>query len=283
MDSETFTLKTPHFTIEGRSRAGHETWFRVRELGIALDIGRCPDPLISMRHVFVTHAHLDHSVGIPFYAGQRHLQRLEGGSVYVPHETAEDFRALMEIHTRLEDVEYKIEIVGVRVGEEVRVGRNHLVRAHRATHRVPANAWEILELRHHLKREYQDCDGAELAALRREGREVMDGVAHPILFYTGDTDRGILEENEALYRSEVLMIECSFIAQGHEERAAKYRHIHFDDIAEFAAKYENEWIVLTHFSRRYSRDEIVRELRRRCPAVLRDRIRLALPEAWQRL
>jgi len=283
MDSETFTLKTPHFTIEGRSRAGHETWFRVRELGVGLDIGRCPDPMISMRDVFVTHAHLDHSVGIPFYAGQRHLQRLEGGSVYVPHETAEDFKALMEIHKRLEGVDYKIEIVGVRVGEEVRVGRNHIVRAHRATHRVPANAWEILEQRHHLKHEYQDRTGEELAALRRDGREVMDAVAHSLLFYTGDTDRGILEQNEAMYRSEVLMIECSFIAQGHEERAAKYRHIHFDDIVEFAEKYENERIVLTHFSRRYSRDEIVRELRRRCPPILRDRIRLALPEAWQRL
>jgi ribonuclease Z len=283
MTNETFVLKTPHFTIEGRSRAGHETWFRVRELGVGLDIGRCPDPMLSMRHVFVTHAHLDHAVGIPFYAGQRHLQRLEGGSIYVPHETAEDFAALMQIHTRLENTDYDIEIVGVKVGEEIRIDRNHVVRAHRATHRVPANAWEILELRHHLKPEFQDRDGAELAALRRDGREVMDVVAYSLLFYTGDTDRGILEQNEAIYKSEVLVIECSFIADGHEERAAKYRHIHFDDIAEFASRFENECIVLTHFSRRYSRDDIVRELRRRCPAVLRERIRLALPEPWQRL
>ena len=283
MDNELFTLKTPHFTIEGRSRAGHETWFRVRELGIALDIGRCPDALIAMRHVFVTHAHLDHAVGIPFYAGQRHLQRLEGGTVYVPHETAADFKALMEIHTRLENTEYSIDIAGVRVGEEVRVGRNHIVRAHRATHRVPANAWEILELRHHLKKEYEHLDGAALAALRHEGTEIMDVVRHPLLFYTGDTDRGILEQNDAMFAAEVLMMECSFIAEGHEDRAAKYRHIHFDDIIEFAERFENQCVVLTHFSRRYSRDEIVRELRRRCPVSLRERLRLALPEPWQRV
>src|SRR3954470_20300517 len=119
MDKETFTFKTAHLTIEGRSRAGHETWFRVRELGIGLDIGRCPDALISMRHVFVTHAHLDHALGIPFYAGQRHLQRLEGGSVYVPFDTAADFAALMEIHTRLENTQYDTDIIGVRAGEEV--------------------------------------------------------------------------------------------------------------------------------------------------------------------
>src|SRR5512146_2751681 len=108
MDKEFFTLHTEHFTIEGRSRAGHETWFRVRELGVSLDIGRCPDPVISMPDVFITHAHLDHAVGIPFYAGQRRLQRLPGGNVYVPAEAAEDFRALMAIHEKLEDVDYEI-------------------------------------------------------------------------------------------------------------------------------------------------------------------------------
>src|SRR6187431_1147121 len=87
LDKELFSLHTEHFTIEGRSRAGHETWFRVRELGTALDIGRCPDAVISMPRVFITHAHLDHALGIPFYAGQRHLQRVAGGSVYVPAET----------------------------------------------------------------------------------------------------------------------------------------------------------------------------------------------------
>ena len=78
------------------------------------------------------------------------------------------------------------------------------------------------------------------------------------------------------------MIECSFVADGHQDRAATYRHIHFDDIAEFADRFRNQMIVLTHFSRRYSREEIHDELRRRCPAVLRDRIRLALPAAVQR-
>ena len=67
------------FTIEGRSRAGHETYFRVRELGAVLDIGRCPDMAIGMPNIFITHAHLDHALGIPFYAGQRHLQRISGG------------------------------------------------------------------------------------------------------------------------------------------------------------------------------------------------------------
>lgn len=283
IDKEYFSLQTEHFTIEGRSRAGHETWFRVRELGLALDIGRCPDAVIGLQHIFVTHAHLDHALGIPFYAGQRHLQRLEGGTVYVPAESADDFRALMKLHEKLEGTEYDIAITGVAANETVRIGRTHAVRGHAATHRVAARAYEVLELRHRLREEFAGRDGAELARLRQQGVAVAAGMEHSLLFYTGDTDRGILERNQALFRSEVLMIECSFVADGHQARAAQYRHIHFDDIAAFADRFESRLIVLTHFSRRYSREQIRDEVRRRCPAVLRDRIRLALPQPFTSL
>jgi len=281
--NEHFVLPTEHFTIEGRTRAGHESWFRIRELNIGLDIGRCPDALLSAANVFVTHAHLDHAAGIPYYAGQRQLQGMPAGRVFVPAETLEDFRALMAIHTRLEGVHYDMELVGMAPGDLVRISRTLWARAHRATHRVPARAYEIIDWRHHLKPEYAGREGHELAGMRAAGVRIHDEVEVPILFYTGDTDRGLLEENQAIYKAEVLMIECSFVADGHQGRAEKYRHIHFDDIAEFADRFENRLIVLTHFSRRYSRDEIVEMLRRRCPAVLRDRIRLAFPTEWQRL
>lgn len=281
VDRDFFAIPTEHFTIEGRSRAGHETYFRVRELGAVLDIGRCPDLAVGVPNIFITHAHLDHALGIPFYAGQRHLQRIAGGRVFVPDETAADFRALMALHEKLEDTEYDIEIVGVADGDVVSIGKGHEVRGHRATHRVAARGYEFLEVRHRLRPEYAGRD--DIVELRRRGADVVEPYRHPLLFYSGDTDRGILESNEALFHAEVLLIECSFVADGHQERAARYRHIHFDDIAEFADRFENRLIVLTHFSRRYSRGDIRDEVRRRCPAVLRERVRLALPEPFQRL
>jgi ribonuclease Z len=276
-DAELFTLRTDLLTIEGRSRAGHESYFRVKELGIALDIGRCPDFLIPMPHIFVTHAHLDHSVGIPFYAGQRRLQRIPGGNVYVPEESADDFRALMALHTKLENTDYDATIVGMKPGDEVRISRAFTVRAHQATHRVAARAYEVVQTRHHLKPEHAGRSGIELAQLRREGVQIHEEAEMPLLFYTGDTDRGILEQSDALFKADVLMIECSFVADGDQHRAADYRHIHFDDIAEFADRFQNRVIVLTHFSRRYSRHEIESTIQRRCPPVLRDRLQPMYP------
>lgn len=278
--SDAFKISTPHLTIEGVSRAGHETWFRIRELGVALDVGRCPDELVHIAHVFVTHAHLDHAVGIPFYAGQRQLQGLGGGTIYLPAESADDMRQILETWERVTNAAFDVEVRGVAIGDEIRFGRTHVMRAHAATHRVAARAFELIEARRHLKPEFV---GQDVAHLRREGVEVEEEYRTPVLFYTGDTDRGILEKNEALFKAEVLMIECSFIEDGHQDRAAKYRHIHVDDIADFAEKFENEIIVLTHFSRRYSRDQIRDGVRRRLPHLLRERIRLALPEQWQRV
>jgi ribonuclease Z len=283
-DKDFVTVDTPHFCIEGRSRAGHETWFRIRELNAAFDIGRCPDQLIATPHIFVTHAHLDHAVGIPFYAGQRQLHRMTGGRVYVPADAAEGLREIMTIYERITGALFdEVEVIGLAVGDVVPLGRTHEVRAHRATHRVAANAYEVIELRHRLRDEFIGRDEREITDLRHSGVTVTEEWRRSMLFYTGDTDRGIFEQNDTLFKSEVLMIECSFITTGHEERAARYRHIHFDDIAAFAGRFENETIVLTHFSRRYSREQIHDEIRRRCPAVLRDRIRLALPEPYQRL
>lgn len=283
VDKEFFRLATEHFTIEGRSRAGHETFFRVRDLGIALDIGRGPDLVLSMQHVFVTHAHLDHAAGIPFYAGQRQLQQLEGGTIYVPAEAAEDFRALLALQEKLTGAKFDVAIRGVAVGEEIAWDRRHVVRGHAAPHRVAARGYEFLERRHHLREEFAGLDRAELAQMRRDGQRVDEEFLTPVLFYTGDTDRQILESCDALFRAQVLMIECSFVADGHQDRAVRYRHIHVDDLADFAERFENDLILLTHFSRRYSPAEIRDGVRRRLPALLHDRIRLALPEPWQRL
>lgn len=276
-------IDTPRFTIEGKSRAGNETYFRIRELGIALDIGRCPDILVGVRHIFVTHAHLDHALGIPFYAAQRRLQRLEAGTIYIPQETVEDFTALMALHEKLEGTQYPLRLVGMLPGDRRLLRRDLEVVAHRSSHRVVCNAWEFVEKRHKLRPQYAEQSGPDLARLREEGIEVADTVEKSLLFYTGDTDRRILEKGGAIFGAEVLMIECSFTAEGEEERAAQYAHIHLSDLYEFADQFENEWIVLTHFSLRDSPETIHRLISRTCPARLRDRLRLALPEGLTRL
>jgi ribonuclease Z len=268
-----FAIETARFTIEGSSSAGVETWFRVKELGIALDIGRCPDQLVAVPNVFITHAHIDHSLGVPFYAAQRKLQRLEPGRVYVPAEALEDYRRLIAVHESLQSTIYQLELAGLEEGDRVQVRRGLEVRTHRASHRIPANAYEVVELRRKLRAEHL---GMESRGIRQLGDEAFDMVEIPLLFYTGDTDRRIFESVPSLFNAEVLIIECTFTHPEDRDRAEQHAHIHLDDLVDVADRFENGTIVLTHFSRRDSPQEIEREVMTRLPERIRERIRLAM-------
>jgi ribonuclease Z len=74
----------------------------------------------------------------------------------------------------------------------------------------------------------------------------------------------------------VLLIECSFVAPEDRDRAREYAHMHLDDIAERAALFENEAIVLTHFSLRYRPEEIFEALDG-LPQAIADRVIPFLP------
>ncbi len=271
------------FTLEGRSRAGNETFFRVKELGLALDIGRCPDFLVGVPDIFVTHAHLDHSLGIPFYAAQRLLQKLPAGRVYVPEENLADYRELMKIHERLEGVAYPLDLVGLEPGDERSLRRDLKVRVHRSTHRVVANAYEVIASSARLEDRFAGIAPEQLSSLRQAGETLTSEVETSLLFYTGDTDSRILDGNEQMYRSRVLVIECSFTGEGERERGRLYTHIHLDDLIDVAERFENELIVLTHFSLRDSAARIHERVSGRVPDFLRSRIRLALAPPYDRI
>jgi ribonuclease Z len=278
----TTRLEHDRLSIEGKSIAGNETYFRIREIGIALDIGRCPDFLVPVSHVFVTHAHLDHSLGIPYYWAQRKLQKLDSGRIYVPAETVEDYRNLISVYERLQNTTYQSDIAGMRAGDEAQVGRGLFVRAHEASHSIPARAWEVLERRGRLRVKFRQLPPEEIRRRRLAGEDLIEDREISRVFYTGDTDRRILERGGALFESKILMIECSFTAEGDESRAAEYAHIHLEDLLEFSGDFQNEIVFLTHFSLRDRPDEIVDRIRRRFPSHLRERVRLAFPEPWDR-
>src|SRR4029077_9808883 len=111
-----------------------------------------------------------------------------------------------------------------------------------------------------LKDEFVDRSGEEIAALRTSGVEVTRREEIPLLAYPGDCGDEIFEACPELFRARVLLLECSFLLPEDKDRAREYAHIHLDDILERAHLFENETIVLTHFSQRYRPEEIRKAL-----------------------
>ena len=86
--------------------------------------------------------------------------------------------------------------------------------------------------------------------------------------YTGDTSiDGVLAHDELL-TSPILIMECTFIMDEclknirFIEEAGKRGHIHEQDIVNNFEKFQNEIIVLTHISARYSAQQIEKTVNR---------------------
>jgi ribonuclease Z len=94
--------------------------------------------------------------------------------------------------------------------------------------------------------------GGEIAARRHRGEPVEEREEADWMGYCGDTAIETLDENPRLYEVPVLLLECTFLADDSRERAARYGHVHFDDIAERRERFANRRLVLHHLSRRHS-------------------------------
>lgn len=271
-------LRLGELAIEGWSRAGEETWFRVHPPGVAFDAGRGADALVGARDLFLSHGHLDHALGVPWVLSQRKLQGEGTTRVFCPAPTAEDLGAFVGAAERLERTRYRFEIVPLAAGDRVDVGRDLAIEAFAVDHVVPGLGYHLLRRRHRLLAGLRGLEGTEIARRRAAGEAVEEAVEEVWLSYTGDTGPGVFDLAPRLGASRVLLLECTFLGDALRGRGAPFGHLHLEDIAARAdVLAECETIVLFHLSRRHSRRELEREVARRLPQ-LAARVRLLVPE-----
>jgi len=262
------TLRLGELSIEGWSRAGEETWFRVHPPGLAFDCGRGALELSGAGDLFLTHGHLDHALGVPWVLSQRTLHHRNPTRVVCPAEIAADLRDLIESAARLERVRYAYEIVPVGPGDRVEVGRDLAVEPFATDHVVPSLGYHLLRRRRHLRPELRGEPGRRLAELRAAGVAIEKESEEVWLSYCGDTGAGVFDRAPRLAESRVLMIECTFLGEAMRRRGAEYGHLHVEELLANADRLARcEAILLHHLSRRHRVAELRAELERRAPEL----------------
>ncbi len=264
------------FEIEGVSIAGHESFYKVPALRCLLEFGRAPDDVLGYSTVCLTHGHLDHAAGLAHHASRRRLIGLPPARVFAPEEAVPDLEAWLAISQRLENVGYGVHVTPAVPGKAVLLRRDLELKFLPGRHRVPTVGYLFSEVRQKLDRDLEGLSGEEIAALRAGGRPVTHREEIPLFAYPGDCEPEIFDAAPELFLARVLLIECSFVAPEDRDRAREYAHIHLDDIAQRAALFENEAIVLTHFSLRYRPEEILEALDS-LPEAIADRVIPFLP------
>jgi ribonuclease Z len=110
---------------------------------------------------------------------------------------------------------------------------------------------------------------------------VTDAVEVPEVAFTGDTSadwiaRGASGEDRVAadaLRAKLLMCECTFVDDAVDPAGAReYGHTHVDEIAAAADAFENQAVLLMHFSARYKARDVEEQLDARLPRGLRERV-----------
>lgn len=260
-------------TVRATSIAGMETCIEVPTWRLCFDIGRGPGTAVRYRRVFFTHGHVDHTGGIAHHCGTRAMRKQPPPEYVIDHEHADGLEAVLQGFRQLDRSDLPCTIRAVGPGDVVALSKKRRVRAFRAYHRVPVLGYALEEDRHVLHPDLVGLPGTAIAEARADGREVRQVQTETALVFCGDTTIEVVEREAVVREARRLVLEVTFLDdQVSPERARETGHVHLDDVAERADLFENEAILFTHFSHRYSAGQIVDLLDRRLPARLRSRV-----------
>lgn len=265
--------------LVARSVGGIETCIELPELRLCFDLGRCPKTAVARPLVLFTHCHMDHLGGVAYHCATRALMGMAPPVYAVPPHAVEPLAALFEAWRRLDETTLRHTVVPVAPGEDFTVGRDLVARPFRSPHSIRCQGYGLWRRKAKLRPEYHGLSPRELEDLRvRQGVEITTRVEEPIFAFTGDTRIDVVEREEVVRRAKLLVMECTFLDDRVSvEEARSTGHVHIDEIPERAHLFENEAILLTHFSARYSRAEIVALLDKKLPPELRARVTPLLP------
>jgi ribonuclease Z len=261
------------YNFEGISEGGIRTSIIMPSLSLLFDIGSLPVDHAHHENLLLTHGHLDHSAGVPYYISQRSLRKLKPPNIYVPIDLYEDLQNILKIYQKIEGFDYSYNLVPVKINEFIQINSTMYFKALKTFHRIVSQGYTIYEKNRKLKEEYKNYSKDEILSLKKQGIDLQEEKYVPIVSFSGDTKIEYVLENKDVANSKILFIECTYLDdKKNVEKAREWGHIHLDEIIQNADSFKNEKIVLIHFSKRYSPKTIKELVYSKIPPSLKDRV-----------
>lgn len=268
-------MDTPCAKVSGFSISGLATYLQIPELDFCIDMGECPLSATPINHVFLTHAHGDHARCLMRHHSLRKMMGVERDSVYyIPESISEGAKAWIKAEAMFEGVsETKFrypQIVPVKAGQRIflEYRKDLAIEAFEVKHSIPSMGATLYYYKKKLKDEFLGKSATEIIELRQKNVEITREVYEPLVSFTGDSLGESLLENKDIFKSKVLITECTFLDEGEEQMAHQKGHTHISDIVKALNKLGDEVkcdkIILNHFSMKYAekhiRDMIAKEI-----------------------
>ena len=143
-------------------------------------------------------------------------------------------------------------------------------------HSVPSMGGTLYFYKRKLKDEFLGKTPAELIELRKQKVEITREVYEPLVSFTGDYLGESLLEHKDVFKSKVLITECTFLDPGEEQMAHQKGHTHIADIVRALNKLDSDvkcdMIILNHFSMKYAEKHIRERIAKEIPAQSSDKV-----------
>ncbi|CAG8550214.1 11214_t:CDS:1 [Paraglomus brasilianum] len=249
--------RLPQLTLFGTSRAAGATAFYVPELDFLFDAGHKVHSS-HPSHIFITHTHSDHCLDLT-----HHVSKYRPPNVYIPaesHDFVVDYvKAAQALTEYNRNGPKNAHTHGVSPGDTVTINNNYELYVTEMDHSVPCVGYVVYSKRKKLKKSLQHLSGKEIGALKRDDPlvEVMEPYTMPLFAFIGDTTIKPFEQYKDLFANvPVVITECTFLHDSHEENADKTKHTSWTALSPFIREMKTTLFVLIHFSYRYNDREI---------------------------
>lgn len=243
-------MYVPPYRVQGVSVAGEETMIQVPELDVAFDIGMCPRVALPSPLIALSHAHMDHLGGLPYYFSQRTFQKIGVGKCACHARIAPALGAMMNSWIDLEQQRTPHEIIPMEPDQEIQIKNNLFLRAIEVSHTVPAMGYAVIERRSKLREEFVDLPQERLRELKSQGVQITKMLEIPLVAYTGDTEPGPFLFRDEFANAQIVISECTFFEPNHRGRARTGKHLHVEDLAALLNVWKAPTVIVVHVSRR---------------------------------
>ncbi len=268
------------YGIRGISLGGVYTSIHVPELGVLLDAGMPIRQFAALDHIFLSHGHGDHAGAISALLGIRGLLHdKKPPHIYLPEQILEKLQEALAAMSHLQRYELGFVPHPMKPGDEAQLRNDLHVRAFKTHHPVPSLGYLFFDRVSKLRDEFRGLPGHEIGKRKKEGADLFHTEERLELAYATDTLIRVLDTAPEIRKARVLILECTFLDERKSLEASRAGcHIHLDEIIERVDDFENEQLVLMHFSQIYKPREVRSILKDRVPRRLHDRIVVFAPE-----